>query len=90
MLINEEAFKATIHEAVVEALGSQSEQKYYGFADVKKFIDISGISKWDLENKFIPHPEFKTHVYKIDGQKRYIDVLPALEAARKIFKGGAQ
>lgn len=89
MLINEEAFKATIHEAVVEALSSQSEKKYYGFADVKSFIEISGVSKWDMENKFIPHPDFKKHVYKLDGNKRYIDVKPALETMRKIFKGGS-
>lgn len=86
VLINEEAFKATIFEAVTEALGKQNKPKYHGFADIKSFIEISGISKWDLEHKFIPHPEFRKHVYKIDGQKRYIDIEPALEAARRIFK----
>lgn len=86
MLINEKAFKSTIQEAVIEALQSQNTQQYEGFADVSSFLEISGVSKWDLEHKFIPHPEFKKHVYQMEGRKRYIDITPALEAMRKIFK----
>ena len=89
MLINEQAFKAAIHEAVQEALQQQNTQTYEGFADVKEFIEISGISKWDLEQKFMPHPEFKQHVHRLDGQKRYIDIKPALEAIRNIFREGS-
>jgi hypothetical protein len=86
MLLDEAVFKETIKEAVAEVIKESSQREYIGFATVKEFIEISGISTWDMENTFIPHPDFQAHVYKLNGNKRYIDIKPALEAARKIFK----
>lgn len=85
-MIDEDVFKANVYEAVKEAMEAQNGETYQGFADVNKFIEISGISKWDIEHKFMPHPKFKEHVYQMEGRKRYVDVHPALETMRKIFK----
>lgn len=89
MLIDEKAFKSLVADAVAEALKNQKEEKYSGFANAEQFIEISGISKYDLEYKLMPHPQFKQHVYRFDGHKRYIDVQPALNSVKNIMKRGA-
>ncbi|WP_020006099.1 hypothetical protein [Salinicoccus albus] len=86
MLIDEQAFKSLVHEAVKEALCNQSSEIYEGFADVERFIEISGISKHDLEEKIFPHPDFKQYVYQPGGRKRYIEVQPAMDSIRKIMR----
>lgn len=88
-MFNEQAFKTLVQDAVSEALRNQQETQYEGFANVEQFIEISGISKYDLEYKLMPHERFKQHVYRFDGHKRYIDIRPALDSIRSIMKRGA-
>lgn len=90
MLIDEQAFKASIQEAVIEAINSQKQDEYEGFANVERFIKISGISKFDLEEKLMVNPIFTEHVYRLQGTKRYIDIKPALESVRKIMRNGVK
>lgn len=86
MLLDEQAFRALVAEAVADALSKQSHEQYEGFADATRFMEISGISKHDLEEKLMPHPTFNQHVYRLDGRKRYIDIKPALDSIRQIMK----
>ena len=37
--------------------------EYIGFADVGKFVQISGISKDDFEKKIAPNKEFRGKLY---------------------------
>lgn len=54
--------------------------EYIGFADVKEFVKISGLSKDDFEKKVASNQQFKKFIYKFeDSRKRYIKVKPALE-----------
>ncbi|WP_434121610.1 hypothetical protein [Salinicoccus roseus] len=85
-MIDERALRALIKEVVKEALAEQNGQVYEGFADMPQFLEISGISRHDMEEKLMPHPQFKQHVYRLDGRKRYIDIKPALGSIRKIMK----
>ena len=85
MLIDEQAFKSLIQDAVKQAM-KQDEQVYHGYADIKQFIEISGISKRHLEEKVIPHPKFKHCVCRFDGSmKRYIHIRKGLDALDKIL-----
>lgn len=62
--------------------------EYIGFADVKEFINISGISRDDLEDKVYPNKEFQEAcMYRFGkGNKRYIKVRPAIDfIEQKIF-----
>lgn len=87
MIIDEQAFKSLIHDAVNQALKQQDTQVYQGYADVKQFIEISGISKRDMEDRVIPHPDFKHCVCRFDGgAKRYIHIKNGLIALDQIFR----
>ncbi|MFQ3906438.1 hypothetical protein ABLV94_15230 [Staphylococcus sp. Mo2-7] len=62
--------------------------EYIGFADAKEFINISGISRDDLEDKVYPNKEFQEAcMYRFGkGNKRYIKVRPAIDfIEQKIF-----
>ncbi|MBF9282549.1 hypothetical protein I3V48_00915 [Staphylococcus epidermidis] len=50
--------------------------EYIGFADVGKFVQISGISKDDFEKKIAPNKEFQANcMYRFGkGNKRYIKI----------------
>lgn len=86
MLIDEQAFKSLIQDAVKQAV-KQDEQVYQGYADVKQFIEISGISKRDMEDRVIPHPNFRHCVCRFEGgAKRYIHIRDGLDALDKIFQ----
>lgn len=54
---------------------------YIGFADVRKFVEISGISKDDFEKKVVPNREFQENcMYRFGrGSKRYIKITKAIE-----------
>jgi len=85
-MFDENKFQALVAEAVKQALKQQGAQEYYGYADVKQFIEISGISKRDMEDRVIPHPEFKHCVSRFDGgHKRYIHIRKGLDALDKIL-----
>lgn len=56
MIINEIELKYLIIEAINTALAPQDKQIYQGYVDVKRFIEISGISKRDMEDRVIPYP----------------------------------
>lgn len=45
-----------IIEAINTALAQLDKQIYQGYVDVKRFIEISGISKRDMEDRVIPYP----------------------------------
>ena len=84
-MFDERAFKSLIQDAVKQAM-KQDEQVYNGYADIKQFIEISGISKRHLEEKVIPHPKFKHCVCRFDGSmKRYIHIRKGLDALDKIL-----
>lgn len=86
MLFNPEEFQALIREAVRQELSQQDNQVYQGYADVKQFIEISGIPKRDMEDRVIPHPDFKHCVRRFDGgSKRYIHIKDGLEALDEIL-----
>ena len=86
MLIDESAFKSLIQDAVKEALSRQDKQVYQGYADVKQFIKISGISENDMERKVLSHPAFEHCVARFDGsKKRYIHIVKGLEALDEIL-----
>lgn len=55
--------------------------EFIGFADVKEFKKISGISENDLERKVFPNKGFQEKcMYRFgNGNKRYIKVKLALE-----------
>ncbi|MEK4816287.1 hypothetical protein MKY53_05465 [Macrococcus sp. FSL R5-0951] len=59
---------------------STSQYEYIGFADVKQFVKISGISKSDLEKKVLTDLEFqRKFVFRFeDSKKRYIKIKGAL------------
>ncbi|MFQ3853679.1 hypothetical protein ABLV90_09560 [Staphylococcus sp. 2S1] len=62
--------------------------EYIGFADAKEFINISGISRDDLEDKVYPNEEFQEAcMYRFGkGNKRYIKVRPRIDfIEQKIF-----
>lgn len=85
-MFDESAFKSLIQDAVKEALYRQDKQVYQGYADVKQFIKISGISENDMERKVLSHPEFEHCVARFDGStKRYIHIVKGLEALDEIL-----
>lgn len=86
MLINEHAFKLMVQDAVKQAIQTTDDQVYQGYADVKQFIEISGISKRHMEDKVIPHPRFKRCVCRFDdSSKRYIHIRKGLDALDEIL-----
>lgn len=88
MIINEFELEILIVDAVNKALAQQDRSVYQGFADVKRFIEISGISKRDMEDRVIPHPEFEGCVTRFDGgSKRYIHINSGLQALDRILLG---
>lgn len=63
--------------------------EFIGFADAKTFTEVSGISRNDLEKHVYSNREFqKECMYRFGkGNKRYIEVEPALRFIReKILK----
>ena len=85
-MFDESAFKSLIREAVNDALSRQDKQVYQGYADVKQFIEISGISENDLEKKVLRHPYFEHCVVRFDDStKRYIHIVKGLEALDNIL-----
>lgn len=63
--------------------------EFIGFADAKKFTEVSGISRNDLEKHVYSNREFQqTCMYRFGkGNKRYIEVESALRFIReKILK----
>ena len=86
MLFNTDEFQYLVRMAVRQELSQQDDQVYRGYADVKQFIEISGISKRHLEEKVIPHPQFKHCVCRFDGSmKRYIHIRKGLDALDEIL-----
>ncbi|WP_294583003.1 hypothetical protein [uncultured Staphylococcus sp.] len=55
--------------------------EFIGFADVNKFIEISGISRNDLEKHVLSNKNFQNDcIYRFGrGHKRYIKIKPAIE-----------
>lgn len=55
--------------------------EFIGFADVKEFKRISGISENDLERKVFANKGFQEKcMYRFgNGNKRYIKVAPAID-----------
>ena len=55
--------------------------EFIGFADAKKFVKASGISRDDLETKVYPDKGFQEAcMYRFGrGNKRYIKIRPAIE-----------
>lgn len=85
-MFDDQAFQSLVSEAVKQALAQKDTQKYHGYADVKQFIDISGISKRDMEDRVIPHPKFKGCVARFEGgTKRYIHIENGLHALDNIL-----
>lgn len=85
-MFDETAFKTLVKDAVNQALAQQDNQLFRGYADVKQFIEISGISKRDMEDRVIPHPAFKHCVARFDGgSKRYIHIANGLQALDNIL-----
>ncbi|WP_052255814.1 hypothetical protein [Salinicoccus sp. YB14-2] len=85
-MFDESAFKSLIQDAVKEALSQQDNQLFHGYADVKQFIKISGISENDMERKVLSHPAFEHCVCRFDGSmKRYIHIRKGLDALDKIL-----
>ncbi len=71
---------------VNQALAQQDNQLFHGYADVKQFMEISGMSKRDMEDRVIPHPDFKHCVRRFDGaNKRYIHIRDGLSALDNIL-----
>lgn len=85
-MFDESAFKSLIQDAVKEALAQQDNQLFHGYADVKQFIKISGISENDMERKVLSHPAFEHCVARFDGgSKRYIHIANGLQALDNIL-----
>lgn len=62
--------------------------EYIGFADAKAFVQISGVSKDDLEKHVYSNTEFQEQcMYRFGkNHKRYIDIVPAIKFIKeKIF-----
>ena len=57
------------------------QMEYIGFADAIKFVEISGISKNDLEKHVYSHKEFQERcMYRFGkNHKRYIKIRPAID-----------
>lgn len=55
--------------------------EYIGFADAIKFVEISGISKNDLEKHVYSNKEFQERcMYRFGkNHKRYIEIRPAID-----------
>lgn len=67
--------------------------EFIGFADVKEFKKVSGISENDLERKVFANKGFQEKcMYRFgNGNKRYIKVKPAIEyIADNIMKNEAE
>ena len=85
-MFDESAFKSLVQDAVKEALAQQDNQLFHGYADVKQFIKISGISENDMERKVLSHPAFEHCVARFDGgSKRYIHIANGLQALDNIL-----
>ena len=85
-MFDESAFKSLIQDAVKEVLAQQDNQLFHGYADVKQFIKISGISENDMERKVLSHPAFEHCVARFDGgSKRYIHIANGLQALDNIL-----
>ncbi|WP_432371463.1 hypothetical protein [Staphylococcus chromogenes] len=59
--------------------------EFIGFADTKAFTEVSGISRNDLEKHVYSNREFQEScMYRFGkGNKRYIEVEPALRFIRE-------
>lgn len=77
----------SLEQSILEIVkNSIPQQEYIGYADVNQFIKLSGISANDLELKVFPDAEFKKCIYRFGkGQKRYIEVKPAMECIKRIL-----
>ena len=85
-MFDEAAFKSLIQDAVNQALAQRDNQLFHGYADVKQFIKISGISENDMERKVLSHPAFEHCVARFDGgSKRYIHIANGLQALDNIL-----
>lgn len=77
LTIDLSSFEQSVLEIVRNAL---PQQKYVGFADVKQFLILSGVSENDFEKKVVVDPGFKKFVKRFEGStKRYIKVAPAID-----------
>ena len=86
MLIDEQAFKSLIQDAVKQAM-KQDEQVYHGYADVKEFAEFSGYSLSDVKNKLLANEKFyNTCVYRFEGsRKNYILTEKGIETAKQMM-----
>lgn len=70
---------SSIEQAIKRAIES-AQPDFVGYADVKEFSKISGISPSDLEKKVLSDRGFKKFIYRFENSnKRYIKVKPALQ-----------
>lgn len=82
MNLNVDIDLSELEKSIIEIVkNATSEEKYIGFADVKQFVKISGISKSDLEKKVLSDFGFqRKFVYRFEGSnKRYIKVKGSLD-----------
>lgn len=85
MLIDEQAFKALIHEAVKEALPQEEQREYQAYATINEFLEISGMRETWFRDNVLMHPDFKECVFK-PGNKYYIHVTKGLAKLETILR----
>ncbi|AKG74398.1 hypothetical protein [Salinicoccus halodurans] len=85
MLIDEQAFKQLIHEAVKEALPQQAQREYQEYATINEFLEISGMKETWFRDNVLSHPDFKECVFR-PGNKYYIHVSKGLAKLEHILR----
>ncbi|GAB3062056.1 hypothetical protein ACFOU0_05925 [Salinicoccus sesuvii] len=85
MLLDEQAFRTLIQEAVKDALPKQEERVYQEYATINEFLSISGMRGTWFRDNVLGHPNFKECVYRA-GNKYYIHVTKGLKKLESILR----
>ena len=85
MIVDEEALRLLIHEAVKEALPQQEQREYQEYVTINKFLAISGMKETWFRDNVLVHPDFKECVFR-PGNKYYIHVKKVLAKLELILR----
>ncbi|WP_271401485.1 hypothetical protein [Salinicoccus roseus] len=85
MLIDEQAFRTLIQEAVKEALPQQERREYQEYATINEFLELSGLKDSWFRTNVLVHPDFKECIFQ-PGNKYYIHVRKGLAKLELILR----
>lgn len=85
MIVDEEALRLLIQEAVKEALPQQEQREYQEYATINEFLEISGLKNSWFRTNVLVHPDFKECIFQ-PGNKYYIHVRKGLVKLEVILR----